>query len=109
MAEALGSRGAPAAAPRRPPAGRSGAGPAARGGTRRESPRREGRSLRDEALDLLTGTQKGRRPRKRKGLVAVLHSHFSQRVPEGELQRLVDELIAAGTLSETNGAITYHF
>jgi len=39
----------------------------------------------------------------------VLHSHFSQQTPESELQRLVDELIAEGTLSDTNGAITYHF
>src|SRR5215472_6395891 len=105
MAEALGARGAPAAAPRRPAAARSGGGPGGRTGARRESPRREGRSLRDEALDLLAGTQKGRRPRKRKGLVAVLHSHFSHRVPESELQRLVDEMIAAGTLGEANGAI----
>jgi hypothetical protein len=109
MAEALGARAAPAAAPRRPAAARSGAGRGGRTGRRPDSPRREGRSLRDEALELLAGTQKMRRPRKRKGLVAVLHSHFSQRVPEGELQRLVDELIAAGTLSEANGAITYYF
>jgi len=105
MAEAL-SRG--------PPAARSGAGAGTGGrsggrtGTRRESSRREDSSLRDEALHLLSGTQKMRRPRKRKGLIAVLHSHFSKRIPEGELQRLVDELIAAGVLSEANGAITYH-
>jgi len=55
------------------------------------------------------GTQKIRRPRKRKGLIAVLHSHFSKKVPESELLRLVDKLIARGELSESNGAITYHF
>jgi len=105
MAEALASRGVPAAAPRSGgPSGR----PGGRTGTRRERPRREGSSLRDEALQLLAGTQKVRRPRKRKGLIAVLHSHFSQRVSESELQRLVDELIGAGRLSEANGAITYH-
>lgn len=114
MSEALGSRGPPAAAPRSSTGARSGTGagaggrPGGRTSTRRESPRREGGSLRDEALHLLTGTQKARRPRKRKGLIAVLHSHFSQKVPESELQRLVDELIAAGNLSEANGAITYH-
>jgi len=109
MAEALSSRGAPAAAHRGPAAARSGAGgrPGGRS-TRRESSRHEGGSLRDEALHLLAGTQKMRRPRKRKGLIAVLHSHFSQKVPESELQRLIDELIAAGNLSEANGAITYH-
>ena len=119
MAEALSSRAAPAAAPRSPAGGRSGRdagggggggeGRRARGGARRERPRREGGSLRDEALHLLAGTQKMRRPRKRKGLIAVLHSHFSQRVPESELQRLVDELIAAGSLAESNGTLAYHF
>ncbi|HXY95684.1 MAG TPA: PIN domain-containing protein [Steroidobacteraceae bacterium] len=112
MAEALGSRGPPAAAPRSPAASRSGAGaggrPGGRSSARRESSQREGGSLMDQALHLLAGTQKTRRPRKRKGLIAVLHSHFSQKVPESELQRLVDELIGAGHLSEANGAITYH-
>src|SRR5207248_8081031 len=63
MAEALGSRAPPdAAAPRgqRPPATRG-----------------DNAALLAEARQLLEGTQKIRRPRKRKGLVAVLHSHFS--------------------------------
>ena len=114
MAEALGSRSAPAAAPRssgaaRSSGGRQGGRPAGRTGARQENARREGGSLRDDALQLLAGTQKARRPRKRKGLIGVLHSHFSRKVPESELQQLIDELIAAGDLSETNGAITYHF
>jgi hypothetical protein len=104
IAEALGSRGAPAAART---GGRQGGGGRAAG--RRESPRREAGSLTEETLQLLAGTQKARRPRKRKGLIAVLHSHFAQKVTESELQRLIDELIAAGHLSEANGAITYHF
>jgi hypothetical protein len=112
MAEALGSRDPPAAAPRNPGGARSaaptGGRPGARTSARRPGSRREGGSIRDEALHLLAGTQKMRRPRKLKGLIAVLHSHFSQKVPESELQRLVDELIAAGQLSEANGAITYH-
>ncbi|HYL00323.1 MAG TPA: PIN domain-containing protein [Steroidobacteraceae bacterium] len=109
MAEALGARGAATA---------SGGAGGARQSARRESPRgarghrdrspRAGGSLRDEAVQLLTGTQKTRRPRRRKGLIAVLDSHFSKQVPESELQRLVDELIAAGSLSDSNGAITYH-
>jgi hypothetical protein len=111
IAEALGSRALPAAAPR----GAAGARTAGRqvgggrAGGRRESARRESGSLKDEALQLLAGTQKARRPRKPKGLIGVLHSHFARKVPETELQRLVDELIAEGHLSETNGAITYHF
>jgi hypothetical protein len=107
MAEALGSRAAPATAPRSPAGARTGGRRG--GGGRRESLRGEGGSLKDEALQLLTGTQKARRPRKRKGLIGVLHSHFARKVPESELQRLVDELIAAGHLSEVNGAIAYHF
>jgi hypothetical protein len=110
MAEALGARGS-SAVPRAPGAARAGA-------ARRESPRREaaretqradGESLREQALRLLAGTQKIRRPRRRKGLVAVLHSHFSQKTPPSELERLIDELVADGELSDTNGAISYHF
>jgi hypothetical protein len=98
IAEALGSRALPAAAPR----GAGAARPAAARVSRQTS------TLWDNALSFLAGTQKNRRPRKRKGLVAALHSHFSQRIPETELQRLVDQMIAGKTLSEVNGAITYH-
>lgn len=121
MAEALAARGGPAGAGR--------ASSAARPGSRRESPRgesvarqsaprdapqrdtarREGRSPQEEALQLLAGTQKARRPRRRKGLIAVLYSHFSKKVSESELEELVNELIARGRLSDSNGAITYHF
>ena len=95
MTEAqLGTAPAAQAAPR-------GARPAA--AARRDTPLAEG------ALGLLEGTQKLRRPRKRKGLVAVLHSHFAKKVPEAELQRLIDQLIDAGKLSDNGGAITYHF
>lgn len=125
MAEALGARIAPAAAPRAPGAVRAGAAAgeeaasaSGRGRGRRrggratprgEGPKAEAGSLAEQALRLLGGTQKARRPRKRKGLIAVLHSHFSQKVPESELQRLIDQLIAEGSLSETNGALAYHF
>jgi hypothetical protein len=128
IGEALGTRGASAepetAASARQAGARSGGRRGRRGGGRGsgrgsargsgagESPPRaaeSGGTLRDDALRLLSGTQKTRRPRKRKGLIAVLHSHFMRKVPEGELQALVDQLIAAGSLSENNGAITYHF
>jgi hypothetical protein len=101
IAEALGSRALPAAVPR----GSGAAHPAAV----RMAAHGDGGALLAEARQLLAGTQKIRRPRKRKGLIAVLHSHFSKRVPESELQDLVDKLIARGELSESNGAITYHF
>jgi hypothetical protein len=110
MTEAL-SREAPAAAARSPAGGRQGARRerTRRGASSREGASREGRSLREEALELLGGTQKARRPRRRKGLIGVLYSHFSRKVPESELQGLVDGLIADGQLSDTSGAITYHF
>src|SRR6266480_3474625 len=100
IAEALGSRALPAAAPR--------AAGAARPAAARPSARGDGGALLAETRQLLAGTQKIRRPRKRKGLIAVLHSHFSKKVPESELQSLVDKLIRRGELSESNGAITYH-
>jgi PIN domain-containing protein len=127
MAEAL-SRGSSVSAATPEAAGARGGrrrGRGRRGGAREsapaESPARDrsavqepaqraaARPRSEDALALLAGTQKLRRPRKRKGLVAVLHSHFAKRVAESELQDLVDELIAHGHLSEANGALTYHF
>jgi len=123
IAEAL-SGDAPAAAARGPGSGRQGGrrgrgGRSSRAGSSRESAAAESgarqsahgqsRSLEEEALTLLSGTQKLRRPRRRKALIAVLYSHFSKKVPEGELEGLIDGLVARGHLSETNGAITYHF
>jgi hypothetical protein len=93
IADALPVR-APAAAAQRPS---------------RAAGRRVGGTLTEEALSLLGGTQKMRRPRKRKGLIAVLHSHFAKKLPEAEIGRLVDQLIDEGHLSETGGALTYHF
>jgi hypothetical protein len=66
-------------------------------------------TLLDNALSVLAAAQRNRRPRKRKGLVAYLHSHFSKKIPETELQRLIDQMIARKKLSEAKGAITYHF
>jgi hypothetical protein len=90
LAEALASAALPAAAKSGAPARRQG-------------------SLPEDAVSYLTRMPKNRRPRKRKGLLANLHSHFSKKIPEAEVQRLIDQLIAQGHLSEANGAITYHF
>jgi PIN domain len=57
----------------------------------------------------LSGTQKNKRPRKRKGLVAHLRCHFGQKVAESEIESLVDRLISDRKLIVTNGAVTYHF
>jgi len=126
IAEAL-SKEAPPAAARAAGSGRQGGrrgrgGRSSRAGSARETAAPDssrhtghghghghGRSLEEEALQLLAGTQKLRRPRRRKGLLAVLYSHFSKKLPAGELEGVIDALVAHGHLSEANGAITYHF
>jgi hypothetical protein len=60
------------------------------------------------AVEWLSAMQKNRRPRRRKGLVAYLHSHFGHKIPEADIQKLVDALIAEKRLSEKSGSITYH-
>lgn len=60
------------------------------------------------ALAWLNAMQARTRPRKRKGLIAHLHNHFGKKIPEPELQQLVDRMIAEKKLSEVNGALAYH-
>jgi PIN domain len=57
----------------------------------------------------LAGLQPNRRPRKRRGLVASLHSHLSKKVPEAQIEQIVDRMIAEGRLSESNGVLSYNF
>jgi hypothetical protein len=47
------------------------------------------------------------RPKKRKGLMAHLRSNF-RKVPEPELEQLVDQMIAGKKISEVGGALEYH-
>jgi hypothetical protein len=63
----------------------------------------------EAALKWLSGGAKNRRPRTRKALAAHLYSHFSKKMPESEVQELIDSLIASGQLGEANGRLTYHF
>lgn len=77
--------------------------PAAAAAARRQ------RSSPDDVLSYLARMPRNRRPRKRKGLLANLNSHFSEKIPEAQLQSMIEQLIAQGRLSETGGAITYHF
>jgi len=60
------------------------------------------------AVEWLSALPKNRRPRRRKGLVAHVHSHFGHKIPESDIQKLVDALIAEQRLGERNGTITYH-
>jgi hypothetical protein len=41
--------------------------------------------------------------------VAELHSHLAKKLSEAEVEALVDQLAAAGKLTDTDGRITYHF
>lgn len=59
------------------------------------------------ALQLLQGMQPRAHPRKRKGLVAHLHNHFGKKIPETELQKVVDRMIAEKRISETEGSLVY--
>jgi hypothetical protein len=67
----------------------------------------------DEALQRastwLARLERNRRPRKRRGLVASLHSHLSKKVPEAQIEQIVDRMVAEGRISESNGVLTYHF
>ena len=63
----------------------------------------------EAALQWLSGSAKNRRPWTRKALAAHLYSHFSKKIPENEVQKLIATLIASGQLSEANGRIAYHF
>jgi hypothetical protein len=85
--------------------------PPAAGVTRRATTGREFVSVpvHEAALQWLSGSAKNRRPRTRKALAAHLYSHFSKKMPENEVQNLIEGLIASGQLSEANGRITYHF
>lgn len=60
------------------------------------------------AVEWLSAMQKNRRPRRLKGLVAYLRSHFGPKIPESDIQKLVDAMIAEKRLSERDGTITYH-
>ena len=87
------------------------AGPAAATVTRRPTRGPESVSVpvHEAALQWLLRSAKNRRPRTRKALAAHLYSHFSKKIPENEVQNLIESLIASGQLTEANGRITYHF
>ena len=61
------------------------------------------------AMKWLAAMQKNRRPRKRKGLVAHLNSHFAKKMLESQIQALIDQMIADKQLADVNGTLTYHF
>jgi hypothetical protein len=56
---------------------------------------------------VLSKTEKKSRPRRRKTLAQYISAVFQKKLPEPEIQRLVDELFAKGMVSESNNALTY--
>lgn len=61
----------------------------------------------ENALAWLRGMERKSLPRKRKGLVAYLHTHYARKIPQPEIEALIDRLIALGHIAETDGRMTY--
>jgi hypothetical protein len=69
------------------------------------------KASKDAALErvwtVLSKIEKKSRPRRRKTLTQLVSSVFQKKLPEPEVQRIVDELFAKGLVSEANNALTY--
>jgi hypothetical protein len=61
------------------------------------------------ALALLAKADKARRPRTRARLVAQVASYFPKRLAAADVETLVGRLFADGSISESNGRLSYHF
>ncbi len=62
----------------------------------------------DTELQRLVDMEEAKRPRTRKRLVAHVSNHCAKEIAEADAEQFVDRLIAAGKLSETGSAVTYH-
>ena len=60
-------------------------------------------------IEVLRKSEKKSRPRKRKTLSQHISSIFQKKLPQAEVDRLIDILFANKMISETNDAITYEF
>jgi PIN domain-containing protein len=60
-------------------------------------------------IDVLGKSEKKSRPRKRKTLSQHISSIFQKKLPQAEVDRLIDILFANKMISETNDTITYEF
>ena len=60
-------------------------------------------------IEVLRKSEKKSRPRKRKTLSQHISSIFQKKLPQSEVDRLIDILFANKMISETNDAITYEF
>lgn len=59
------------------------------------------------ALKWLSEMEERKRPQKRKGLIAYLNTRFRKKIPEPELQKLVDRMIEERKISDVNGTLGY--
>jgi len=60
-------------------------------------------------IEVLGKSEKKSRPRKRKTLSQHISSIFQKKLPQAEVDRLIDSLFANQMISETNDTITYEF
>jgi hypothetical protein len=60
-------------------------------------------------IEVLGKSEKKSRPRKRKTLSQHIASIFQKKLPQAEVDRLIDILFAHKMISETNDTITYEF
>jgi PIN domain len=60
-------------------------------------------------IEVLSKSEKKSRPRKRKTLSQHISSIFQKKLPQAEVDRLIDILFANKMISETNDTITYEF
>ena len=60
-------------------------------------------------IEVLSKSEKKSRPRKRKTLSQHISSIFQKKLPQTEVDRIIDILFANQMISETNDAITYEF
>jgi PIN domain len=60
-------------------------------------------------IEVLSKSEKKSRPRKRKTLSQHISSIFQKKLPQTEVDRIIDILFANKMISETNDAITYEF
>jgi hypothetical protein len=63
----------------------------------------------DRAHSVLRKVPKNARPRRRKTLVQKVASDFQKKLPEAEVNRIVEMLFSKNLVSESNNALTYHF
>ncbi len=60
-------------------------------------------------VDSLAKIEKKSRPRRRSTLVKHISSHFQKKLPQEEVERLIDLLFVEGKVAETNQTLSYSF